>query len=239
MVSDFAIPRGPTPRILVADPDGDIRARYRDTLHAAGCDVLEARDGRDALAKALSRAPSLIVTETLLPFIDGYALCALLRHDSVTRTVPILVVTTETRPAELARARAAGADMVIVKPVAQEVILNEIRRLLVKSSDPRGRSQTVRRKVAAKLKKAADLIERTGTRPHPPAKRHERYATTTPPQPPPQLICPSCRLPLKYVQSHIGGVNSRHPEQYDDFTCPGSCGAFQYRQRTRKLRKAT
>jgi len=132
-------------------------------LHAAGCDVVEASDGRDALAKALGRPPSLIVTEAILPFIDGYALCALLRHDSITRTVPILMVTAETRSREIARAKAAGADTVLVKPAAQEVVLNEIRRLLVRSTE-QGPTQAARIKVVAQLKKAADLIEQSGAR---------------------------------------------------------------------------
>jgi len=42
---------------------------------------------------------------------------------------------------------------------------------------------------------------------------------------------------LKYLHSHIGGVSARHSEQWDYFECPGACGTFQYRERTRRLRK--
>ena len=89
-------------RILVADADDDTRLLFRKSLKSAGCDVVDAVDGRDALVKALSHQPTLVVTETRLPIFDGFALCEVLRRDSMTRSVPILVVTAEKRPTELA-----------------------------------------------------------------------------------------------------------------------------------------
>jgi len=238
MDSQAAIVRGPTPRVLIADADAEARSLYRRALHTAGCDVLEAAEGREALAKALSRPPSLIVTEASLPFIDGYALCALLRHDSTTRVVPILMVTAETQPKELARARESGADVVLSKPAATEVILNEIRRLLAPQGDNR-RSRAMREHVAAQLKKAVDLIETSSSQHRTLEHRQARYATSTPPFKPPSLVCPVCQIPLRYEQSQIGGVSTHHTEQWDRFRCAAtrSCGAFEYRHRTRKLRK--
>jgi hypothetical protein len=75
----------------------------------------------------------------------------------------------------------------------------------------------------------------------PPAKRHvlshvhRRGHTTTPPLPPPALLCPTCDEALVYDHSHIGGVSARHSEQWDYFECPGRCGTFEYRQRTRRM----
>src|SRR5687768_6921014 len=111
-------------RILVADTDDDTRSLYRESLGLTGCDVVEATDGRDALVKALSHRPTLVITETRLPFFDGYALCEVLRRDSMTRTVPILVVTAEKSPPDLDRARDAGADGVLIKPVSPRALLN-------------------------------------------------------------------------------------------------------------------
>jgi hypothetical protein len=67
-------------------------------------------------------------------------------------------------------------------------------------------------------------------------RARERFTTTTPPLPPPELVCPSCDQKLAYECSHVGGVSDRHPEQWDAFRCT-SCGSFEYRQRTRKLRR--
>jgi hypothetical protein len=68
------------------------------------------------------------------------------------------------------------------------------------------------------------------------AKSHARFSTTAPPAPPPALTCPWCDRSLNYEHSHIGGVSSRHAEQWDYYLCP-TCGSFQYRQRTRQLRR--
>jgi CheY-like chemotaxis protein len=204
-------PVAPTPRILVVDADDDTRAFYRQSLQLSGYDVVEASDGRDALTKALVGPPSLVVTELGLPLLDGYALCEILRRDRATADTPILVVTSEARPAELDRARKAGADVVIAKPTTSEHILSETQRLLADAKD---------------LREHCTVL----------VKSHSRFTTTTPPASPPSLICPSCDRPLAYDRSHIGGVSERQPEQWDYYTCP-ACGAFQYRQRTRKLRR--
>ena len=66
---------------------------------------------------------------------------------------------------------------------------------------------------------------------------HTRFTTTEPSIAPPALICPSCVLQMRYVQSYIGGVSALQPEQWDYFVCQTGCGTFQYRHRTRKLRQ--
>ena len=71
------------------------------------------------------------------------------------------------------------------------------------------------------------------------SKSFARFVTTTPPAPPPHMICPACDRPLVYEYSHIGGVSARFPEQWDQLVCPGACGTFQYRHRTRTLRRTT
>jgi DNA-binding response OmpR family regulator len=185
--------------LLVAGGDDDALSPYRESLWLAGCEVVDAADGRDALVKALVRPPTVVIIETQLPTFDGHALCEVLRRDSTTRRVPILVVTAETRPEELDRARAAGADAVLVKPVSSAALLNEIQGLLTSSRYLHSKSAI-----------------------------HRAY---------PELLCPSCNQWLRYQHSHIGGTGDRDPEQWDYYVCSASCGSFQYRQRTRKLRR--
>jgi hypothetical protein len=138
----------------------------------------------------------------------------------MTSTVPIVVATAETRPTELDRARAAGADVILRKPVTPEALLHEIQTLLEQREQPSRPLPTSRH-------------ERHTSH----AKAHLRTRTTTPPALPPLLTCPSCDRRLKYEHSHIGGVSRRHAEQWDAYRCPASCGTFEYRQRTRKLRR--
>src|SRR2546426_9483610 len=77
----------PIPRILIVDATEDTRELYRQSFQLSGCDVVEASDGRDALTKALVRPPSLVVTEITLPFLDGCALCEILRRDRTTADI--------------------------------------------------------------------------------------------------------------------------------------------------------
>jgi CheY-like chemotaxis protein len=79
--------------MLLADPDPDTRALYRQLLSYTGWRLDEAEDGVDALAKARTQPPELLITETRLPLLDGYTLCELLRIDPVTAAIRILVVT--------------------------------------------------------------------------------------------------------------------------------------------------
>jgi DNA-binding response OmpR family regulator len=142
-------PFAPTPRILVVIADDDMRALYCQPFQLSGCHVIESSDGRDALTKALVSPPSLVVTEIRLPFLDGYALCAILRHDWATAETPILVVTAEGRPAETDRARNAGADIVVAEPTTLEQIVSLSRRLIAEAKDLRGRAAATKASVAA------------------------------------------------------------------------------------------
>jgi CheY-like chemotaxis protein len=213
-------------RVLIVDSDEDTRAKYRRPLQDGGCDVIEASDGRDALAKALIRPPAAIVTELRLAFVDGVALCGILRQDHVTATVPIVVVTDEARQIRSDRAKEAGADVVLFKPTTADALLREIDRLTEAVAPESSNGGRVR----------AEPARSSGQGRLPKVRAHTRFATTTPPKLPPALTCPLCDRPLTYESSQIGGVSSLHSEQWDYFTC-SSCGVFRYRQRTRKLQR--
>ena len=110
----------------MAIPEGSTRKSLRDT----GCDVIEAANRRDAFVSAVTHRPSLVITETHLPGFDGFQLCEVLRRDSQTSSVPILIVTADARKSEADRARKAGADSVLIKPVTPEALLVEVQRLI-------------------------------------------------------------------------------------------------------------
>src|SRR5262245_61663418 len=205
----------------------------------AGCQVLEAADGRDALTQALSSPPAIAVVEAVLPLIDGYTLCALLRHDSTTRAVPILMITTRTDPRDVARARESGADVVLPKPAVGEVFLNEVWRLIALAGGARPRVRIGRDPVSEQLRKAADLIEISSAHRRTFGHRNARYATSMPPFKPPALVCPVCRTPLLYEESQISGISAHYTDQWVRFRCraAASCGSFEYRHRTRKLKR--
>ena len=216
------------PQVLIVDTDQDMRVLYREALQIAGYDVEEAVDGREALAKAIARVPRVVITETHLPFIDGCALCALLRSDSATRNVLIVVVTADGFAGHIERAYVAGADAVLAKRCGPDALLAELRRL---TSIPVARCEKAHAD-AARLGTPVKGPPRSHTRKR--SRTYRRFETTKPAQVPPELICPLCYAPLKYLWSHVGGVNERNAEQWDYYLCR-DCGRFQYRQRTRKL----
>jgi CheY-like chemotaxis protein len=225
------------PMMLLADPHPDTRALYGESFRAAGWQVTETDDGREALALALTRRPALLVTETRLPFIDGYALCDIVRRDSLTREISIVVLTGDAHPSQLERAHAAGADSVLVKPCLPDRLLGEVDRLRARSRGLRATANSARERLHEQLAKSAMLLDRSAAhRTRTLAQTHTRFITTTPPLDPPDLRCPTCDRRLVYERSHVGGVTARFSEQWDYYACGGGCGAFQYRHRTRALR---
>ena len=222
---------------LLVDRDPDSRQMYAECLRHAAYAVEQAEDGREALAKAISQHPHVIITETQLPGIDGYRLCELLRADAATQSTAIIIVTGDAHPPDLLRAERSGADVVLTKPCLPERLMVEVRRCLETSSVQTARA--LRLDADQRLGRAAQpLKESQNTRTRTPlSKTFNRHTTVTPALPPPALSCPTCDTPLVYQDSHIGGVSEHHREQWDYFECPSKCGRFQYRQRTRKLRK--
>jgi len=224
---------------LLVDRDPDSRQMYAAFLRHAAYEVEQAEDGREALAKAISQRPHVIITETQLPGIDGYHLCELLRADAATHSTPIIIVTGDAYPPDLLRAERSGADVVLTKPCLPERLMDEIRRCLDTSSALRKQAVALRSEVDERLARATQQVEKSRNirRRTPLSKAFNRHTTVTPALPPPTLMCPTCDTPLLYQNSHIGGVSEHHREQWDYFECPANCGRFQYRQRTRKLRR--
>jgi two-component system, cell cycle response regulator DivK len=219
--------------VLLADPHEDTRSLYACYLTIEGWEVETAEDGREALAKALTRHFDAIVTETRLPGIDGYELCHLLRRDPATLHTPVLFVTADARTAEQ-RAKWAGADGVLVKPCLPESILTELVRVTRAERDVAGASPLASPPNGSEPRAGESSSKRFIL-----SREHRRASTTTPPDAPPSLHCPTCDKILVYDHSYVGGVSMRHPEQWDYFECPGQCGQFEYRHRTRKVRHVT
>jgi CheY-like chemotaxis protein len=133
------------PHVLVVEADADNREFYRDSLTIAGWDVTQAKDGREALVKLMT-LPSLLLTELRLPIIDGITLCEIVRRDRRMSALPILIVTSEARATQIARASRAGADAVLLKPSTSDDLLDEMNRLLAATtiSAPRRREVPVK-----------------------------------------------------------------------------------------------
>jgi CheY-like chemotaxis protein len=208
------------PRVLLADGDSDSRRRCADSLTLAGCRVIEAAEGRDALIKVLTIRLSIVITDLRLDFIDGISLCDILRRGQTSADVPILIVTSAADAARLPLSTRSAVDGLVIKPGPPTVILEEMQRL---------------------LKPRHSIAPTPVPSPFPhsvPTKDYGSVSTTSPIVPPLVLSCPICCRCLTYRQTCLRRVTRDRVERWDDFDC-ASCGQFQYRWRTRKLRHLT
>jgi CheY-like chemotaxis protein len=216
----------------------DAYARY---LLRESYRVEETDDGRQALVLALSRRPHVVIADADLPGIDGFQLCEVLRRDRLTQATPIIVVSSDTFPADIAQAARVGADVLLTRPCILRDLSNALEFCRVQSWRVRERATAAQHRAEEQLAHSTDVIERARAIRNRTPLSHalNRHATTSPPVPPPVLQCPSCDAWLVYRDSHLGGVNLSRPEQWDYYDCPSKCGTFQHRQRTRNVRKVS
>jgi two-component system cell cycle response regulator len=118
--------------VLVADDDADILHLIELNFRLEGFEVVTARDGPDAFAKAIAVRPDLVVLDVLMPGIDGYAVCARIRANASLAAVPVLIVTANYASVDVAAARRAGADDFLVKPFHPAMLLDKAKTMLSK-----------------------------------------------------------------------------------------------------------
>ena len=117
-------------KILVVEDNTDLLAVLRLSLKAAGFAVATATNGIEALKKAHSLSPDLIVLDLVLPELDGFAVCETLRRGPATAPIPIVVLTGLTSEAARSAGLKAGACEFITKPVSPKHLVARIKELL-------------------------------------------------------------------------------------------------------------
>ena len=117
-------------RIMTVDDSASVRQMVSFTLKEAGYEVVEAVDGRDALAKLNGSPIHMIVTDLNMPNLDGIGLIRGVRANPSHKYVPIIMLTTESQDTKKAEGKSAGATGWIVKPFRPEQLLNVVRRVL-------------------------------------------------------------------------------------------------------------
>jgi CheY-like chemotaxis protein len=124
--------------ILVVERDPNIRELESHFLNQAGYSVEFEQDGHAALAQARKLVPDIIITEILVPKLDGLALCRQLKADPLTRGIAVLVFSIL---AAGGRAREAGADAFLLKPLAEHRLVETVQQLLEIRAVGPGRTQ--------------------------------------------------------------------------------------------------
>src|SRR5919199_2753092 len=116
---------GIRPVVLIVEDDPETRRFYIETFTRDGFEVEQAHNGHQALDKALSSPPDLILMDIAVPGIDGLELCRRLRASTLTRTVPVLAITGYDDRHYQDRAVVAGANHVLLKPCDSALIVDE------------------------------------------------------------------------------------------------------------------
>ncbi len=117
-------------RILVIEDQLDNRQILRDLLTSAEFEVIEAENGEDGVAAAVSQRPDLILMDIQLPLLDGYEATRRIKADPTLRAIPIIVITSYALSGDDDKARAAGCDAYFSKPFSPRQLLAKIREYL-------------------------------------------------------------------------------------------------------------
>ena len=118
------------PKILVVDDEPDAIELIKFNLKAAGYDVSTAADGEEALKKARSVLPDLIILDVMLPEVDGLEVCKILRRDSQASAIPIIMLTAKAAEIDRVLGLELGADDYVTKPFSPRELVLRVKRLL-------------------------------------------------------------------------------------------------------------
>jgi twitching motility two-component system response regulator PilG len=110
-------------RIMVADDSKTIRRTAETLLRKEGFEVVTAVDGFEALGKIADYQPDLIFLDIMMPRLDGYQTCALIKHHRVFRNTPVVMLSSRDGFFDRARGRVVGSDRYITKPFTKEDLL--------------------------------------------------------------------------------------------------------------------
>jgi two-component system phosphate regulon response regulator PhoB len=132
------------PRILIVDDEPETVELVEFNLRQAGFDVATAQDGAEAIKKARAQLPHLIVLDLMLPEVDGLEVCKMLRRDSNTARIPILMLTAKAAELDRVLGLELGADDYVTKPFSPRELVLRIKKLLERGQPKTTESETMK-----------------------------------------------------------------------------------------------
>ncbi len=129
---------GETTEILIAEDSPTQAAQLQHMLENQGYIVTAAANGRQALARLRIKKPDLVITDVVMPEMDGYELCSAMKSDPEFVRIPIILVTTLSDPGDVIRGLECGADNFIVKPYDERYLLSRVQFILLNREMDRG-----------------------------------------------------------------------------------------------------
>ena len=113
-------------KVLVIDDSNTIRRSAEIFLRQAGYDVILAEDGFDALAKISDHQPQVIFVDIMMPRLDGYQTCALIKQHPALKSTPVIMLSSKDGVFDRARGRLAGSDRYLTKPFTKEGLIEAV-----------------------------------------------------------------------------------------------------------------
>lgn len=163
-------------KILVVEDETPIRKNLVMLLRMNGYEVIDAPDGRAALQLAREQLPTLILSDVMMPVLDGFGLLEQLRQDPLTSAIPLIFLTARSDRSDMRRGMNLGADDYLSKPFSREEVLDAVAARL-------RRSQTLEKTNPPPAPPAAEPVPSFGAPPHPQLSRTLPTAEPAPPKP--------------------------------------------------------
>ncbi len=115
-------------KVMVIDDSKTIRRTAETLLKREGCDVVTATDGFEALAKIADHKPNIIFVDIMMPRLDGYQTCALIKNNQMFKQTPVIMLSSKDGLFDRARGRIVGSEQYLTKPFTKEELLGAIKR---------------------------------------------------------------------------------------------------------------
>lgn len=115
-------------KILVIDDSKTIRRTAETLLTKEGCEVFTAVDGFDALSKIADHQPDIVFVDIMMPRLDGYQTCSLIKHNKVFRDTPVIMLSSKDGLFDRARGRIVGSEQYLTKPFTKDELLEAIEK---------------------------------------------------------------------------------------------------------------
>ena len=114
-------------KVMVIDDSNTIRRSAEIFLKSSGCQVILAEDGFDALAKISNEHPDLIFVDIMMPRLDGYQTCSLIKRNARYKTTPVIMLSSKDGLFDRARGRMVGSDQYLTKPFTQDTLIEAVQ----------------------------------------------------------------------------------------------------------------
>lgn len=115
-------------KVMVIDDSKTIRRTAETLLKKEGCEVFTANDGFEALSKIADHNPHIIFVDIMMPRLDGYQTCALIKHNQKFKTTPVIMLSSKDGLFDRARGRIVGSEQYLTKPFTKEELLGAIEQ---------------------------------------------------------------------------------------------------------------